>query len=65
MDNRLPQIRKCRRDTLEKHFLFCFSYHKGNQTTKVFNLEYFIEQLHVKKTIRYEISWQSKLFILQ
>ncbi len=32
--NRLSQIPKCRTDTLEKHFLFCFSYHKRNQTIK-------------------------------
>ncbi len=49
--------------TLEKYFVLLFIPQGYNY--KVFNIEHFIEQLLVEKTIRYEIGWQSKLFILQ
>ncbi len=52
MDNRLPQIRTSRRDTLEKHFLFCSFIPQGKLNYKIINIEYFIEQLHVEKKYR-------------
>ncbi len=49
MDNRLPQIRKCRTDTLEKKNFVLLFIPQGKPNYKVFNIEYFIEQLIVEK----------------